>query len=257
MIILIAESKTMTACDSHISHEEYVAHTPPGEKIAGEIMNDVSEMPVNEISRAAKLSLPMAQKCKRLAYEFPNKASGEKAIEAYTGVVFKALDFNSMKVEAKSNISSKVRIISSRYGLLSPTDIIKAYRLDYTTPFAPDGKSLISYWKDKITSRLLEELSNETVPVIIDLLPGDAAKGLDRKKIEKKAEIIKIDFKELIDGGAFRTPSSNRLKELRGHLLREIAIRGISSPSQLRLMETGKLIPMESDAGNQSLFCLK
>ena len=224
MLTLIAESKTMTACDSPVSEENLALHTPSGLIPAQEIMHHMASLSPAELSSIAKFSGTMAVKAIRLAMEFPNRTLGSKAIEAFTGVVFKSLDYPSLDSEAKGRIDSDVRFISSLYGWLRPDDIVKAYRLDYTTPLAPGHLPMVRFWKKDVTIALVKEIKTRGGDSIINLLPGDAAKA--------------------VDGGLWRTPSSNRLKELRGHLLREIALRGIDSPSQLLTLETDMLSPL-------------
>ena len=244
MLTLIAESKTMTACDSPLSEENLALHTPSGLIPAEEIMHHMASLSPAELSSIAKFSGTMAVKAIRLAMEFPNRTLGSKAIEAFTGVVFKSLDYPSLDSEAKGRIDSDVRFISSLYGWLRPDDIVKAYRLDYTTPLAPGHLPMVRFWKKDVTIALVKEIKERGGDSIINLLPGDAAKAVDWKLVKKFAQVWKVDFKELCDGGLWRTPSSNRLKELRGHLLREIALRGIDSPSQLLTLETDRLSPL-------------
>ena len=79
-----------------VSRSEYEAQRPAGECSAAEIMNRVAGMSAGEIAQVMKVSAAMAAKVLRMAYEFPNKLSGLRAIEAFTGVVFKSFDYSSL-----------------------------------------------------------------------------------------------------------------------------------------------------------------
>lgn len=258
MLILIAESKTMTACDKEVSQEEYTEYKPVGEEIAGEVMSEIAGLMPGDLSGIAKWSQSMAQRAIMLAYEFPNKTIGSMAIEAYTGVVFRALSYISLSEDAKWRLRKDVKIISSLYGWVNADDIIKAYRLDYATPLAPADKPMILYWKKDITIGLVKEIKERCGESVLNLLPGDAAKGVDWKLVKNFAKVWKVDFKELKDGGEFRTPTSNKLKELRGHLLREIMARGIENPTELLTLSTDFLQPMGTpDYPDHIAFCMR
>ena len=137
MLILIAESKTMTPCGNAVSKADYAACRPMLESDADAIMETVRSLSADELVATVKISLPMVRKLQQMAYEFPNKAVGSRAIEAFTGVVFKAFDYASLDEEARRNTTGCVRLLSSLYGWLRPDDIVKAYRTDFTTPLAP------------------------------------------------------------------------------------------------------------------------
>lgn len=267
MIVLIAESKTMTSCDLPVRDN---SRLPEGENVAAEIMARVASMTVPQFAELARFSPTMAAKAITLAYEFPNKTIGQKAMEAFTGVVFKSLDYPSLPNEDRRYIDHHVRLLSSLYGYLKPTDIIKAYRLDYTTPLVPEGKSLAQYWKKDATIALIRELKERPGESILNLLPGDAAKMIDWKLVKHFAPVWKVDFKELRDSSVlerlpaglledlqedsfnpgnispevFKTPNSTLLKELRGHLIREIALRNLNTPGELMTFRTDRLLPL-------------
>ena len=218
MLTLIAESKTMLEQELPVSRECYEANTPAGEAFADETMARVADMDVADIATAIKISPAMAAKVVRMAYEFPNKQTGLRAIDAFTGVVFKNFDYTSLSPEEKERTATNVRIISSLYGWLRPEDIIKPYRFDFTTPVAPDDKTFAAWWKKDVTIQLVRQLKATGEKNILNLLPADAAKCIDWKLVKNFAKVWKVDFKEQ-DGSAVRTPHAGKLKALRGHLL--------------------------------------
>lgn len=246
MLTLIAESKTMLEREGTVSPSEFEAHTPAGGAGADAIMARVDAMTATDIAAAVKVSGAMAAKIKRMAYEFPNKQAGLRAIEAFTGVVFRYLRYDSFNDAARAAVARDVRIISSLYGWLKSDDIIKPYRFDYTTPLALGDEPLACYWRGDVTALLIAELQHSGTSDILDLLPGDAEKCIDFKQVQKIAKIWKVDFKEH-DGSTVRTPHAGKLKALRGELLREIIIRGITGPEELMQIETDNLMPGSID----------
>lgn len=236
MIVLIAESKTMLTLEKEVSAQEYEAYKPLYEATATEIIESLKEETVSDLVATLKLSASLAARLKKMVYEFGFKRSGNKAIEAFTGVVFRSLDFASLPVEARKRCESEVAIISSLYGWLRPTDIIKPYRLDFTSrleggPSA--GKSLNSFWRMDVTKALVRLLQESPGAEILNLLPADAAKCIDWKLVKRFAKVWKADFQELRENGVMKTPSAEKLKAMRGTLLRQILTEDISDVSRL------------------------
>lgn len=239
MLTLIAESKTMTACDTVAGPESQAAHRPLFEAEASKIMQSLAGLSAAELSRELRLSGSLAARLRSMIYEFPDKSRGVAAIEAFTGVVFKALGYAGLSAEARGNVRRDVRIVSSAYGWLRPDDIVKAYRLDYTSAAGPDGQTLSSYWRDAVTDSLLQELDSRGESDVLDLLPGDAARCIDRRRVAAHGtRLWKADFRKAVAGGKERTPDAGRLKRLRGLLLRHIACEDIRRPDALLGLET-------------------
>lgn len=243
MVILIAESKTMLDRELPVSHQCYEANTPAGEDTADNVMARVADMDLSDISAAIKISLAMAAKVVRMAYEFPNKQTGLRAIEAFTGVVFSNFGYDSLPQEGKERAEANIRIISSLYGWLKPSDIIKPYRFDFTTPLAPGDTTFAAYWKKDVTIQLVRHLQATGENTILNLLPADAAKCIDWKLTKRFAKVWKIDFKEQ-DGNSVHTPHAGKLKALRGQLLREIITQSITSPTPLLTMESDTFLSL-------------
>ena len=236
MLILIAESKTMLPDERPVGTEEYAMSRPQCEDVAEEIMESLRRLSVDELMEQTRLSAGLARKMQKMIYEFRFKNTGNPAISAYTGVVFKTLDFDTLSPDGKKRGEENVRIISSLYGWLRPTDIVKNYRLDFTTRLEEGpsaGRALNSFWKSDVTKCLVRELEDRGCRNILNLLPGDAANCIDWKLVKKFARVWKADFTELHDGDVGKTPAAGKLKTMRGHLLRQILEENITSPEAL------------------------
>lgn len=232
MLILIAESKTMTKCERDIAPEYISLHRPAFDDTANSLMSSWRDIPIEQLSEAVKISLPMAREMKNMIRDFSDKSHGITAIESFTGVVFKALDFNTMTDTDKDFACRHLRIISSLYGWLRPDDVIKPYRLDFTTRLAPDDNTLASFWQNQIAQTIISEIDRTGCTEIVDLMPSDAAKCINMKVLKKKATVWKIAF-EKNDGKSVRSPHAMKLKTLRGTLLRQIINERIDDISTL------------------------
>lgn len=254
MLVLIAESKTMAPCAGRVSPRYLEHHRPVFESLACDIMCRLESMTVDELASRVRISVPMARKLRHMIYDFPYKESGCTAIEAFTGVVFKAFEYSSLSAKEKEQTNRSVGIISSLYGWLRPDDIIKPYRFDFTNQLAPDGKSFAAFWTQRVTDCVLSWIEDEKDCDVLNLLPGDASRCIDWNRVEKKANVWKADFQEIQAGGAIKTPNSNRLKVLRGKLLRQIITDSISTPQQLMTVETECYVAEKSPLPGQLLF---
>lgn len=236
MIILIAESKTMLTSEKDVSREEFTTHTPLYEKTASEIMNSLKNLSAGEMAAALRLSASLTSKMQKMVYEFDFKEAGNRAIDAFTGVVFRALDYKSLEDAARQRCDNEVRIISSLYGWLRPDDIVKPYRLDFTTRLEDGpsaGKAMNTFWRMNATKALVRTLQNENATEILNLLPADAAKCIDWKLVKRFAKVWKVDFQEIRDGGMMKTPTAEKLKSLRGKLLRQMLTEDIRDTQSL------------------------
>lgn len=234
MIILIAEAKTMVTAQQPVTPQEFAANMPVCETKADEIMIQYATLTVADIAQLTGMTASLSTKLYKYAYDFPNKSTGLQAIQAFTGVLFKALDHASLPEEAKRRCANNVRIISSLYCWLKPHDIIKPYRLNYTSKvLSPENKELsaAAFWKSDGTIQLVNTIKNDNHREILNLLPGDAARFIDWKLVKKFAKVWKVDF---TDAATNATPSAGRLKEMRGKLLRQILTEGISDCNSIR-----------------------
>ena len=237
MRILIAEAKTMTGCNGPVTPAAALAHTPALDAAATALMAEWSRWSAADIALTLKISPAMASDFLLMAREFPDKAHGSAAIEAFTGVVFKAFDYRSLNAAEKERVAGAVNIISSAYGWRRADDIIKRYRLDFTPRMAPDDLSMAAYWKPQATRLLIESMQAAAETEILDLLPADAAKCIDRAAVVKAGiHFCKVDFRT-VSGTSLRTPHSTLLKTLRGRLLRDIIRHNITSLADVATFE--------------------
>lgn len=234
MITLIAESKTMRTDLRPVQHPQF----PEGEPQADEICARIASMSVAQIAAALKVSPAMAIRSRQFALEFIDKHFGLSAIDAFTGVVFRYLDPAGLNAGAREFAAHKLRIISSLYSLLRPDDTVRPYRTDYSSRIAPGDVPLSRWQKGKSTIRLVAALRAEATSEILDLMPAEAAKCFDWKVLCKFAKRHEVRLREMVDAHTVRTPSSNRLKQMRGLLLREIIEKRITSTEELKRLES-------------------
>lgn len=232
MLILAAESKTM-ALPHLLDPGVATSHTPLYEENAADIMLHLRDIPRPQLAAELKLGEAATRQAAEWVYDFPDKRMGLPAIDAFTGVVFKALDAGSLTPEAKERASHGLRLISSLYGWLHPDDIIKPYRLDFGAKLAPGNKALNAYWKKDVTLALIRYLKENDMAEIVNMLPADASRCIDWKLVKHYARVVIPQFKTT-DGNSLRTPHAGKLKRLRGEMIRDILEQDIDSADALR-----------------------
>ena len=223
----------MSGSQFPISDVEFQNHKPVFEDTADAIMAFMAQKSPTEIASLMGISNQLAIKARTLAYEFPHKITGIKALDAFIGQAFRALDIKSIPAEKLDESQQNLRIISSVYGVLKPFDIIKPYRSEFNKSIAPDNKTPIQLFKLKNTIDIVNFIKENKVKDIINLLPGDADKCLDWKIIRAFSSVHKICFQTITSDGKFKTPIAKRLKELRGLMYRLILQKDIQSFQQL------------------------
>ena len=248
MLTVLAESKTMGSIQNPVDEREFEMHKPVLEEQADILMAGMASMSPSNIAEKLGISGALAVKAHTLAYDFPHKLTGYKAINAFTGEAYRGLDINSLQEDSLKDIEDKLRIISSVYGILKPSDIIKPYRCEFNKGIAPGGKTPIQLFKSKNTIDLVNFVKERKVNDIIDLLPGDADKSIDWKIVRAYCKVHKVCFQAITAEGKLKTPIARRLKELRGNMTREILERGIDSFAELIKLETTDFIYSPNDS---------
>lgn len=230
----------MSTLQHNVDTPVLLSNTPIFDKEAAKIAAFLSSIPVPVLAERLSLSLTLASKASMLFYDFPNKTIGIKAINAFTGEVFKSLDISSLDVDTMKFLSEKIGIISSLYGYLHPDNIIKPYRLDFNSKGLPEDISMAKYWKKNLTIYLVKYLKEKGEKEILDLLPSEASKCIDWKVVKAFAKVLKVNFKTFDENGELKTPPASRLKELRGLLTRQILLERINNFQTLLCIEANE-----------------
>lgn len=244
MYYLIAESKTMKRDEQPVAPELYASHTPIFEAEADGLAEAMRGLDAGQLASRVKVSLKLARDIHRMIYEFPDKSCGIEAIRAFTGVVFRQLKLSEYDAADRDFLDSHVRIISSAYGWLRPSDIIKPYRHDFGVS-SPAGMTMKRFWRAKVTNALINEIDAIGESAVVNLLPKDASDLINWKLIGKHATVYRIEFKTPAGPSMMKTPPSGRLKELRGIMLNLAVRHRIDTPEALRELACDDFMPQE------------
>ncbi len=151
------------------------------------------------------------------------------ALAVFTGLVYKALDAQTLDPVAWERSHDQLRILSGLYGLLRGLDRIEAYRLEMGCKFPPPGAAnLTAFWKPRLTALLNRDLKRGEP--VINLAAGEYTKALDLKQL--KGPVITPVFKEQREDGTLKVVTVHA-KVARGAMTRMILAEGLQDPADL------------------------
>lgn len=113
------------------------------------------------------------------------------AIYAYQGAAFSGFELSEYQADDLDYLDKHINILSGLYGVLSPLDLIQAYRLELGLKLAfkikqKQYKNLYEYWFEDINNSLAGKGKK-----IINLASLEYSKIIDKKRFE----IVNIEFK--------------------------------------------------------------
>jgi cytoplasmic iron level regulating protein YaaA (DUF328/UPF0246 family) len=163
----------------------------------------------------------------KIAGATPSRSGTLPALERYTGVLYKELDWPSLPLAARRRGASQVRIVSGLWGLVAPEDPIPPYRLKMSTSLPELGR-LSTWWRPRLAPVVASLAEGRTV---WDLLPLEHSAAMDWTSVGP-ARRVTVRFTDASD----RTVSHwNKL--LKGALVRWVLSEQPDGPDDLRHFE--------------------
>lgn len=160
-----------------------------------------------------------------------HETNSKACIFAFNGDVYEGLDATRLSLEDLEFCNQHLRILSGMYGLLKPSDLIQAYRLEMGIKLKNSkGATLYEFWKDKITNALISEIKEAGTTHLIKLSSDEYSKAIDFKRIN--IPVIVPTFKEEKNGKLQFV--SFYAKRARGLMTRYIMQNKIIDPEMLK-----------------------
>ena len=173
------------------------------------------------------------------------------AISAFNGEVYKGFDIQTLSKEEIESAQNDLRILSGLYGILKPMDLIYPYRLEMGTKWeiTPKIKNLYTYWGDKISKFLNNEMESDEV--IINLASTEYFKAVDLKVL--KSRVITPHFKDFKNGQLKIVMMY--AKHQRGAMARYIIKNKLTNPDEIKLYnQDGYSFDVNSSTENDWVF---
>ena len=254
MLSILSPAKTM----KFDFQPDFLEATPPAfVKEAKQLVKTLKNYDVPGLMKLMSISEKLAKLNTDRFHKFSGNGKADEAVSAlfaFRGDVYQGLDALSMEKKDIQNANQHLRILSGLYGLLKPSDLIEAYRLEMGTSLDTGKHSdLYGFWGNKITKALKEALEETKSEYLINLASNEYAKVLDADAF--KDRWINVDFKEMRDGKLkFITFNA---KKARGIMSRYIIEKNAKKPEDLFGFDGGGYLYDDKGSSENNLLFVK
>jgi len=227
MISIISPAKSMDF-NSEAPSTEFT-DLPKSDK-TNLIINKLQSLSQDQITKIMGVSTKIAE-LNYLRFQNFNNIPEKQALFAYTGDVYKNIDSFNFTNKELQFAQNHLRIASALYGLISPLDKIKAYRLEMVSKLptiAPKG--MAKFWQEHITSQLNLELQTHKNHFLVNLASNEYSAAINPALLN--FPIINIHFRETRNGGMKNIALNS--KRARGMLADYIIRNAIDSPGDIK-----------------------
>ncbi len=209
MIAVLSPAKTL---DYESPLPDLTPTTPRFAAEATMLAAAASHLTQKKLSELMHISPALAKLNADRFKNFPD-APERPAMFAFDGDVYTGLDAKSLEEEAVAFAQDHLRLLSGLYGLLRPLDLMKPYRLEMGTRWAPRRKKLTDWWGDRIAKVLAEDVAEDGTGVVLNLASQEYWASIDGQ-LPAGVRIVAVDFR---DGDRF---VSFHAKKARGLMAR-------------------------------------
>ncbi|WP_445194014.1 peroxide stress protein YaaA [Sphingomonas sp. Tas61C01] len=151
------------------------------------------------------------------------------AIFAFAGDVYTGLDAPTLDEAGIDYAQDHLRMLSGLYGLLRPLDLMRPYRLEMGTHWAPRRKKLTDWWGDRVAVALAEDLAASGSDVVLNLASQEYWAVVDGR-LPAHVRTVAVDFREGPDARFV----SFHAKQARGAMARWVVEHRIEDIASLR-----------------------
>ena len=161
------------------------------------LMSLLKSLSIDDVSNLMNLSKELSTLNFNRYNNFSTESNPKcQSILAFDGEVFNCMDVSSFNRYDIDFANKHLKILSGLYGVLSPLDLIEPYRLEMKSKLPnKDGNDLYKFWKSKITTFIIDELSTHENKTLVNLASSEYLKCIDLKKLNDY-NFVDIIFKE-------------------------------------------------------------
>lgn len=161
----------------------------------GQIARGAARLGATKLAALMKISPKLAELNARRYREFEG-APERPALLAFAGDVYTGFDAKSLEEPGFAFAQDHVRILSGLYGLLRPLDVIRPYRLEMGTRWAPGRASdLYGFWGTRIADLLAQDVAASGDAVVLNLASQEYWQAV-AGKLPGDVRVIDVDFRE-------------------------------------------------------------
>ncbi|MEG0014348.1 MAG: YaaA family protein [Cellulosilyticaceae bacterium] len=200
MITIMSPTKTFREIEEGVAFELNDLKFPKETEVLIELLMGYT---AEDLGKFMKVSESIAEvNYKRYKYFKEDIFKAHPAMLYFYGEAFKSLEADKFSRDSLMFAQDHLRILSGLYGVLTPLDSVKEYRLEMGSKFAnPRGKDLYSYWRDKLTQYMIKQLEITTGDkILLNVASDEYSKAVDLKKVNETFKVMTMVFKELREG---------------------------------------------------------
>ena len=181
-----------------------------------------------------------------------NKQNARPAAFAFKGDVYTGLEIETFTDNQLKEAQQSFRMLSGLYGVLRPLDLMQPYRLEMGTKLVnPRGKDLYTFWGERISQWLNEDLEAQGDQVLLNLASQEYFGAVKPKALT--ARVIDTVFKDQ-KNGQYKIISFYA-KKARGLMARYVIKERLQDPEGLKDFNLdGYRFDAVSSSENQLVF---
>ena len=178
--------------------------------------------------------------------------NAKQALLAFKGDVYTGLNAEDFSTDDFAFAQQHLRMLSGLYGLLRPLDLMQPYRLEMGTKLVnPRGKDLYTFWGERISQWLNEDLEAQGDQVLLNLASQEYFGAVKPKALTSR--VIDTVFKDQ-KNGQYKIISFYA-KKARGLMARYVIKERLQDPEGLKDFNLdGYRFDAVSSSENQLVF---
>lgn len=178
--------------------------------------------------------------------------NAKQALLAFKGDVYTGLDAEDFSSDDFAFAQQHLRMLSGLYGLLRPLDLMQPYRLEMGTKLAnPRGKDLYTFWGERISEWLNDDLAAQGDQVLLNLASQEYFGAVKPKALQ--ARVVDTVFKDC-KNGQYKIISFYA-KKARGLMARYVIKERLQDPEGLKDFTTdGYYFDASASSDNKLVF---
>lgn len=190
MIAVLSPAKTL---DYETPLPELAVTQPRFASEAAGLARSAARLPQKRLRELMHISVPLAKLNADRFRDF-GKAPERPAMFAFAGDVYTGLAAPTLEAQGVDFAQDHLRLLSGLYGLLRPLDLIRPYRLEMGTRWAPRHKALTDWWGDRIAAALRDDLAAEGSNAVLNLASQEYWAAVDGRLTDVR--VVSVDFRE-------------------------------------------------------------
>ncbi len=180
--------------------------------------------------------------------------NAKQAVLAFKGDVYIGLDAASFSKRDLNFAQKHLRILSGLYGLLTPLDLMQAYRLEMGTKLKNGKfKNLYEFWDGQITELINADLAASKSKTVLNLASKEYFHSIKTKSLD--GQLVHVHFKELRNG-KYKVISFTA-KKARGSMARQIIKNRIVKVKHIKDLEVDGHIFNEGMSDEENYYFTK